>query len=151
MLGLKLNHVSKRDPWYAKAFCITWPYWGESSHSGLPSQKAANVLLWCFPCQVEMLVTNESSWWLFGMPSLIARFVGPTWGPAWADRTQVSPMLAPWALLCVMTPLWQCCHRVQIATSAHYQDIYIPIVYGGLLSWLTHWGTVLSYGVLHLG
>ena len=30
--------------------------------------------------------------------SLIARFMGPTWGPSGADRTQVGPMLAPWAL-----------------------------------------------------
>ena len=31
--------------------------------------------------------------------SLIARFMGPTWGPPGADRTQVGPMLAPWTLL----------------------------------------------------
>ena len=31
--------------------------------------------------------------------SLIARFMGPTWGPSGADRTQVGPMLAPWSLL----------------------------------------------------
>ena len=31
--------------------------------------------------------------------SLIARFMGPTWGPYGADRTQVGPMLAPWTLL----------------------------------------------------
>ena len=30
---------------------------------------------------------------------LIARFMGPTWGPSGADRTQVGPMLAPWILL----------------------------------------------------
>ena len=30
---------------------------------------------------------------------LIARFMGPTWGPSGADRTQVGPMLAPWSLL----------------------------------------------------
>ena len=29
----------------------------------------------------------------------IAIFMGPTWGPPGADRTQVSPMLAPWTLL----------------------------------------------------
>ena len=29
----------------------------------------------------------------------IARFMGPTWGPSGADRTQVGPMLAPWTLL----------------------------------------------------
>ena len=33
------------------------------------------------------------------MASLIARFMGPTWGPSGADRTQVGPMLAPWTLL----------------------------------------------------
>ena len=30
---------------------------------------------------------------------LIVRFMGPTWGPSGADRTQVGPMLAPWTLL----------------------------------------------------
>ena len=31
--------------------------------------------------------------------TLIARFMGPTWGPSGADRTRVGPMLAPWTLL----------------------------------------------------
>ena len=31
--------------------------------------------------------------------TLIARFMGPTWGPSGADRTLVGPMLAPWTLL----------------------------------------------------
>ena len=31
--------------------------------------------------------------------SLIARFMGPTWGPCGADRTQVGPMFTPWTLL----------------------------------------------------
>ena len=31
--------------------------------------------------------------------TLIARFMGPTWGPSGADRAQVGPMLAPWTLL----------------------------------------------------
>ena len=30
---------------------------------------------------------------------LSARFMGPTWGPSGADRTQVGPMLASWTLL----------------------------------------------------
>ena len=30
---------------------------------------------------------------------MIARFMGPTWGPPGADRTLVGPMLAPWTLL----------------------------------------------------
>ena len=36
------------------------------------------------------------------MTFLIARFMGPTWGPSGADRTQVGPMLAPWTLLSVL-------------------------------------------------
>ena len=35
----------------------------------------------------------------YEMYSLIARFMGPTWGPSGADRTQVGPVLAPWTLL----------------------------------------------------
>ena len=31
--------------------------------------------------------------------TLIARFMGPTWVPSGADRTQVGPMLVPWTLL----------------------------------------------------
>ena len=34
--------------------------------------------------------------------SLIASFMGPTWGPSGAERTQVGPMLAPWTLLSLM-------------------------------------------------
>ena len=42
------------------------------------------------------------NYWGCNLPflwSLIARFMGPTWGPSWADMTQVGPMLAPWTLL----------------------------------------------------
>ena len=35
--------------------------------------------------------------------SLIARFMGPTWGPSGANRTQVGPMLAPWTWLSGVT------------------------------------------------
>ena len=31
--------------------------------------------------------------------TVIAKFMGPTWGPSGADRTQVGPILAPWTLL----------------------------------------------------
>ena len=33
------------------------------------------------------------------VPPQIAKFMGPTWGPPGADRTNVGPMLAPWTLL----------------------------------------------------
>ena len=38
------------------------------------------------------------------MLSLIARFMGPKWGPSGANRTQVGPTLAPWTLLSGMGP-----------------------------------------------
>ena len=38
--------------------------------------------------------------WIRLLITLIARFMGPTWGPSGADRTQMGPMLAPWTLLC---------------------------------------------------
>ena len=38
-------------------------------------------------------------WWELVKWALIARFMGPTWGPSGADRTQVGPMLAPWTSL----------------------------------------------------
>ena len=43
--------------------------------------------------------------------SLIARFMGPTWGPSGADKTQVGPMLAPWTLLSgfLWNTLKRCC------------------------------------------
>ena len=31
--------------------------------------------------------------------TLIARFMGPTWGPPWSDRTQMGPILVPRTLL----------------------------------------------------
>ena len=37
------------------------------------------------------------------MWSQIARFIGPTWGPSGADRTQEGHMLAPWTLLSGMS------------------------------------------------
>ena len=40
-----------------------------------------------------------TTWKTLCRPSLIARFMGPTWGPSGADRTQMGPMFAPWTLL----------------------------------------------------
>ena len=38
-------------------------------------------------------------WLLVQCRSPDSKVHGPTWGPSGADRTQVSPMLAPWTLL----------------------------------------------------
>ena len=42
----------------------------------------------------------KSRIWRIVTYTLIARFMGPTWGPCGDDITQVGPMLAPWTLLC---------------------------------------------------
>ena len=60
------------------------------------------VLEWLIsPFQVPAMVVEDHYYqelfWL--ITSLIIRFMGPTWGPPGANRTQVGPMLAPWILL----------------------------------------------------
>ena len=45
--------------------------------------------------------------------TLIARFMGSTWGPSGADRTQVGPMLAPWTFLSGNTQFIRL-HRIHI-------------------------------------
>ena len=47
-------------------------------------------------CCCILLDFMLNSPWLM---TLIAWFMGPTWGPSGADRTQVGPMLGPWTLL----------------------------------------------------
>ena len=59
----------------------------------------------------------------YTITSLIARFMGPTWGPSWADRTQVGPMLAPWTLL---------------STSHNSPQVYIMPIMIFILSSLTY-------------
>ena len=53
-----------------------------------------NVVLWKGYCVVTLSVAKYQR-----MYTLIARFMGPTWWPRGADRTQVGPMLATWTLL----------------------------------------------------
>ena len=46
----------------------------------------------------------------YGNPTsatLISMFMGPTWGPSGADRTQVDPMLAPWNFAIGQVRVWE--------------------------------------------
>ena len=62
------------------------------------SRKAFNKLhSWVVPFEIREFKVVELIDIL--VPSLIARFMAPTWGPSGADSTQVGPMLAPWTLL----------------------------------------------------
>ena len=70
---------------------------------------AINMLLLCESCHschnwVSMVVIKIPCLHGTRIPvgskaPLIARFMGSTWGPSGADRTQMDPMLAPWTLL----------------------------------------------------
>ena len=56
----------------------------------------------------------------------IAKFVGPTWGPSGADRTQVGPMLAPWTLLSgasSVTTFWLQLLMVDVVSLGHLEKI----------------------------
>ena len=74
---------------------------------GFPSQRGSKIfpchdviMIWFVPYIVPVVLDRVH---IGGMRSLIARFVGPTWGPSGADRVQVGPMLAPWTLLSGMS------------------------------------------------
>ena len=66
------------------------------------------------PCLLRLLTSTRLLCCvvLHSVFSLIARFMGPTWGPSGADRTHVGPMLAPWTLLSglftlvLVIPVW---------------------------------------------
>ena len=47
------------------------------------------------PCHVRTAVNGSYEF----LTTLIARFMGPTWGPSGAGRPQEGPILAPWTLL----------------------------------------------------
>ena len=61
---------------------------------------------------VTSMESSAATLMIFEKGSLIARFMGLTWGPSRADRTHVGPMLAPWTLLSGVFRLsfifWQC-------------------------------------------
>ena len=60
--------------------------------------------------------------------TLIARFMGPTWGPSGAERTQVGPMQAPWTLLSELYEVWTLvdeiyrCHIFKWVTVVSFKD-----------------------------
>ena len=69
---------------------------------------------------LQALLATITHW---PLGSLIARFLGPTWGPSGADRTQVGPMLAPWTLLSGI-----CCCTFQVCDLCNFQTNFIGIL-----------------------
>ena len=87
MLGLKLNHVSKRS------------YNGPFYKNGLTEVKTwINIHMHWFIWDVFYHLYSCFNGRLTKSPlklTLVARFMGPTWGPSGTDSTQVGPMLVP--------------------------------------------------------
>ena len=103
--------------------------------------------------KIISLVSGSHSWLVSG-PSQIARFMGPTWGPSGADRTQVGPMLAPWTLLSEM--------RMSESETRHpfLKQMSIMSKWAAMLeesetqngcACLTHRGLVMPYCNINLG
>ena len=67
------------------------------------------------PISIDYTSVYERSLITYQTYTLIARFIGPTWCPSGADRTQVGPMLALWILLS--------------GNIIHNDSIYIYIIY----------------------
>ena len=69
---------------------LSWPpsHLGHGTHT--PFRLFAVVFTVALSSRL-LLATSQTS--------LIARFMGPTWGPSGDNRTQVGPMLAPWTFL----------------------------------------------------
>ena len=79
------------------------PGWLLRSNQYLLLMSATSVIMWgslqSDGIKTELWTAAHFTQVFHHNPSLIARFMGPTWGPSGADRTQVGPMLAPWILL----------------------------------------------------
>ena len=84
--------------------------------------------------------TGSSLDWQYA-PSLRATFMGPTWGPPGADRTQVVPMLAPWILLSGMV----CC----LMALSHYLNQcwwrYLNYLWNTSMAVWRHHGNAYSF------
>ena len=78
------------------AWCRHWwlDYWCRYASLGLNELTEFTMWYWCQSTQIYTCM-SVLQW----VPSLIARFMRPTWGPSGADRSQVGPILAPWTSL----------------------------------------------------
>ena len=100
--------------WYNLSYYL-WRNSGQSLSWGHSEQRSAKLVgnfVWRHHWLLVKLGKNAdlcddfcTCWWLYtdvkivGALTLIARFIGPTWGPSGASRTQMGPILAPWTLL----------------------------------------------------
>ena len=73
--------------WFVNMLCKFF-----SMHTSILNNSYHHILIY-FKTPIWNTIYNN------GIYSLIARFMGPTWGPPGADRTQVGHMWATWTFL----------------------------------------------------
>ena len=76
------------------------------------------------PIHKNIKVIKGQPWYSLEMlkASLIAKFMGPTWGPPGSCRPQMGPMLAPWTLLSGMPQRLQWISRLSPRQTLGFSD-----------------------------
>ena len=82
---------------------------------------------------------------LCSIVSLIARFMGPTWGTTGADRTQVGPMLASWTLLSGIG-IWHAGQQMTVWWSIGLGNIQMAVQTD---QWIISWFKNISISQYH--
>ena len=96
-------------------------------HRVQTSYNMANVLY----DTIAQITVGYVVFYVYWIP-LIARFMGPTWGPYGADRTKVGFMLAPWTLLSGMPYIFYLSSCIAVC------DI-IWVIYRSVFSMICSW------------
>ena len=99
----------------------------------LSNSRNTSTVCWWMP--------SNATWpWNTGpvfIHTLIAKFMGLTWGPSGADRTQVSPILVPWTLLSGYTGTESCHH-----CACKYASTFSPLIQSWIQSYTSLFGSV---------
>ena len=113
-LAIRYEPINYLDSWFYSSASCCEPYMHIISFMLLlivsiklitfgwrPKLVDNSTLLWTENKLPELLTTDASHQIIKKnlVSTLVARLMGPTWGPSGADRTQVGPMLAPGTLL----------------------------------------------------
>ena len=77
----------------------SWVWWFETPSRPLKRHCNVNSKNSLYFNDMHNLAFYSNNMRLNSKQSLIAKFMGPIWGPSGADRFQVGPLLAPWTLL----------------------------------------------------
>ena len=101
--------------------------WNSISQISIPHIRYSSVM-WRFNfCHAVGAFINVDTMYIYSqsLKSLIAKYVGPTWGPPGSWRPQMGPMLAPWTLLSGITSVSLTSSRTRDIRSVYYTALCI--------------------------